>query len=225
MEIVFARRARREVLEIDGWWRANRTAAPRIFLTVLDAALRLLATAPFAGRRAEGECRKDTRVLLPRRTVAVWAWAPVRRAVMHAAIAPLIGMCAALAAGCEAICLPGSGEAIERELQQLEAEVRAGPESDCSVADECAVVAILGVVAFGVRAEACADAAARVNEIIDAHGGWDCLSTRSVLGGPFVAACPNGKCIARDTTFVPVDGEGEGDGEVESNTGCSLGAR
>ncbi|MCC7071157.1 MAG: type II toxin-antitoxin system RelE/ParE family toxin [Deltaproteobacteria bacterium] len=53
---------------MDEWWSANRPAAPRLFLAELDAALRLIATAPFAGRRAEGVRKKDTRVLVLRRT-------------------------------------------------------------------------------------------------------------------------------------------------------------
>lgn len=68
MGIVFARRARREALEIDDWWRANRPAAARMFARELDAALRLLGAAPHAGRRAEGVRKADTRVLVLHRS-------------------------------------------------------------------------------------------------------------------------------------------------------------
>jgi plasmid stabilization system protein ParE len=68
VEIVVAKRARREALDADEWWSANREAAPRLFLKEFDAALRLLATAPRAGRRAEGTRKRDTRVLVLQRT-------------------------------------------------------------------------------------------------------------------------------------------------------------
>jgi plasmid stabilization system protein ParE len=42
--------------------------APRLFTIEIERCLRLLATAPFAGRRAEGVRKKDTRVLVLKRS-------------------------------------------------------------------------------------------------------------------------------------------------------------
>jgi plasmid stabilization system protein ParE len=68
VEILFSRRARREALDADEWWRANRQAAPRLFMKELDALLHVLAAAPYAGRRAEGVRKQDTRVVVLQRS-------------------------------------------------------------------------------------------------------------------------------------------------------------
>ena len=45
----FARRAERQILEIDTWWRESRPAAPTLFTIELEAAISLLSATPHAG--------------------------------------------------------------------------------------------------------------------------------------------------------------------------------
>jgi len=51
--VVLSPEAERQVAAIEEWWRANRAAAPELFLRELSAAIRHLGRAPFSGRRYE----------------------------------------------------------------------------------------------------------------------------------------------------------------------------
>ena len=55
LAVVFQHRATREVETIDAWWRANRLAAPDLFLLELERALAVLAVAPTMGSSANSE--------------------------------------------------------------------------------------------------------------------------------------------------------------------------
>ena len=62
--IRFARRAFRDVERLDAWWRANRQAAPRLFVLELAAVVRLLRLAPELGPLYAAGGRPVHRVLL-----------------------------------------------------------------------------------------------------------------------------------------------------------------
>ncbi|OGQ26815.1 MAG: hypothetical protein A2138_14400 [Deltaproteobacteria bacterium RBG_16_71_12] len=123
----------------------------------------------------------------------------------------------AAGAACEDFCLPGSGEEIDREVLLLAEDVRGGTETDCREDDECAVVSF-GVHTFAVTVDACAEVAARVNEIVDDNGGWECIADQTFAGptalGPHLAACDAEKCILYNLTVNP--------GAVGVDQSCSL---
>jgi plasmid stabilization system protein ParE len=47
----FSRVAEAQVDTIESWWRENRPAAPEMFLSELESAVRLLETSPLIGKR------------------------------------------------------------------------------------------------------------------------------------------------------------------------------
>jgi plasmid stabilization system protein ParE len=49
LDVVFQRRATRDIEEINTWWRANRSAAPDLFLLELRATLSIAALSPTLG--------------------------------------------------------------------------------------------------------------------------------------------------------------------------------
>ncbi len=112
----------------------------------------------------------------------------------------------AAGAACEDFCLPGSGEEIVREVRLLAEDVSEGTETDCRADEDCAVVSF-GVYTFAVRVDACAEVTARVNEIVDDQGGWECVAddvfTRVPGQGPFLAECDAEKCIFHNLTVNP----------------------
>jgi plasmid stabilization system protein ParE len=65
--VVVTRRASHEIEEAGAWWRANRPAAPDLFLTELSRALQLVAASPEIGALAtNSSLRGVRRVLLSR---------------------------------------------------------------------------------------------------------------------------------------------------------------
>lgn len=68
LTVVFQRRATREIEAVDEWWRANRTAAPALFVSELDAMLSAIALMPTLGSRAKGERAPGVRRVVLRRT-------------------------------------------------------------------------------------------------------------------------------------------------------------
>jgi plasmid stabilization system protein ParE len=52
------------ILEIDAWWRANRTKAPDLFEQELSMAFRTISSAPYAGKRYPHPDAEVFRVLL-----------------------------------------------------------------------------------------------------------------------------------------------------------------
>ena len=57
-----------QVRSIDAWWRANRLAAPRLFIEELAAAFEMLASVPHAGRRYDHAALPSVRRLFLRTT-------------------------------------------------------------------------------------------------------------------------------------------------------------
>ncbi len=53
MKVEFSDEAKAQVAAIDGWWRANRRAAPDLFTNELDQAALALGDAPGLGLRYE----------------------------------------------------------------------------------------------------------------------------------------------------------------------------
>jgi plasmid stabilization system protein ParE len=68
LEVVFQRRATREVEEIDTWWRANRPAAPDLFVLELRATLSIAVAAPTLGAPARDVALRGVRRLLLKRS-------------------------------------------------------------------------------------------------------------------------------------------------------------
>lgn len=59
--------ADRQILAIDGWWRAHRDKAPDLFESELGQAFELIGAAPGAGRRYS-HAEADVRRVLMRKT-------------------------------------------------------------------------------------------------------------------------------------------------------------
>lgn len=66
--VIVGPRAEAQALAADAWWRRNRDAAPDLFVTELDRALRRLANDPQAGRKYERHRVAGIRRLLLRRS-------------------------------------------------------------------------------------------------------------------------------------------------------------
>jgi plasmid stabilization system protein ParE len=66
--IVFQRRATREVERIDEWWRANRRAAPDLFITELGRMLSAVAILPTLGAPSMSDRIAGVRRVLPPKT-------------------------------------------------------------------------------------------------------------------------------------------------------------
>ena len=65
VRVAFAKRAARQVREIDAWWRENRPAAASLFSEELASALRAIEVAPNLGQPvSHGEAPDVRRVLL-----------------------------------------------------------------------------------------------------------------------------------------------------------------
>ena len=64
LDVVFQHRATRDIEEINAWWRANREAAPDLFLFELRATLSIAALSPTLGAPA-----RDMRLLGIRRLI------------------------------------------------------------------------------------------------------------------------------------------------------------
>ena len=60
--------ARRQLLEIDAWWAANRSGAPVLLATELARAVSLLSTMPGLGKAYRGATAEPYRRLLLRRS-------------------------------------------------------------------------------------------------------------------------------------------------------------
>jgi plasmid stabilization system protein ParE len=61
-------RAAEDAAAIDGWWKANRRAAPDLFLRELEEAVGLIANSPTLGRAANDDDLPGVRRVLMRRT-------------------------------------------------------------------------------------------------------------------------------------------------------------
>lgn len=68
MKVAFTPRARRRVVEVRAWWRANRPAAPELFEHELAEAVRALAEQPGLGRVYAAVAGRAMRRLLLRKT-------------------------------------------------------------------------------------------------------------------------------------------------------------
>lgn len=68
LTVVFLRRAAREIEAVDEWWRANRIAAPELFVSELDAVLSAVALMPSLGAPAKAQRARGLRRVLLRRT-------------------------------------------------------------------------------------------------------------------------------------------------------------
>ncbi len=68
LTVVFQRRAAREIEAVDEWWQANRSAAPDLFVSELDAMLSAVALMPTLGAPAKAERASGVRRVLLRRT-------------------------------------------------------------------------------------------------------------------------------------------------------------
>jgi plasmid stabilization system protein ParE len=68
LAVVLQRRAIQEIEEINGWWRANRTASPDLFLRELESVLVAVAMMPTLGAAVRGERAPGLRRVLLRRT-------------------------------------------------------------------------------------------------------------------------------------------------------------
>lgn len=55
LTVVFELRAAREVEDIDAWWRANREAAPDVFMSELERIVAILVLVPSVGAPARSE--------------------------------------------------------------------------------------------------------------------------------------------------------------------------
>ena len=68
MDVAFHPRAAEDAAAIDGWWRANRRAAPDLFLRELEEAVALIANSPTLGRAANDDDLRGVRRVLMGRT-------------------------------------------------------------------------------------------------------------------------------------------------------------
>jgi plasmid stabilization system protein ParE len=68
LDVVFQRRATRDIEEINTWWRANRSAAPDLFLLELRATLSIAALSPTLGAPARDVRLPAVRRLILQRT-------------------------------------------------------------------------------------------------------------------------------------------------------------
>lgn len=68
LTVVFGRRAARDVERIDAWWRANRPAAPELFVEDLRRMLSVLAVTPGLGTPAASTRTPGLRRALLERT-------------------------------------------------------------------------------------------------------------------------------------------------------------
>jgi plasmid stabilization system protein ParE len=68
LTVVFGRRAARDVERIDAWWRANRPAAPQLFVEDLERMLSVLALSPVLGSPAASTRTPGLRRALLERT-------------------------------------------------------------------------------------------------------------------------------------------------------------
>lgn len=68
LRVFFERRAAREVEDIDGWWRVNRTAAPDLFMVELEQSVSIIQAAPALGAPARSVRLPGVRRVLMRRT-------------------------------------------------------------------------------------------------------------------------------------------------------------
>jgi len=50
--VIITERARRELVRVAGWWKANRKIAPYLFVEEFEATLELLAAMPASGTAA-----------------------------------------------------------------------------------------------------------------------------------------------------------------------------
>jgi plasmid stabilization system protein ParE len=66
--VVLQHRAAREIEAVDQWWRANRRAAPDLFVSELDAILSAIALMPTLGSPAKAERASGVRRVALRRT-------------------------------------------------------------------------------------------------------------------------------------------------------------
>ena len=66
--VIVAPEALAEVAMIASWWNANRPAAPRLFQTELDRAVRRLAERPDSGPKVRVRKRPGLRVLVLQRS-------------------------------------------------------------------------------------------------------------------------------------------------------------
>ena len=68
MEIVVVPEAEQQIRTVATWWRANRLAAPGLFVEELAAAIELIAGAPRIGRQVRGPAIPGLRRILLRST-------------------------------------------------------------------------------------------------------------------------------------------------------------
>ena len=68
MQVAFHPRAAEDAAAIDGWWKANRRAAPDLFLRELEQAVALIADSPTLGKAANDDDLPGVRRVLMRRT-------------------------------------------------------------------------------------------------------------------------------------------------------------
>jgi plasmid stabilization system protein ParE len=68
LAVVLQRRATREIEEIDGWWRQNRSSSPNLFLVELESMLAAAALMPALGAAVRGKRAPGLRRVLLRRT-------------------------------------------------------------------------------------------------------------------------------------------------------------
>jgi plasmid stabilization system protein ParE len=68
VQVAFHPRAAEDAAAIDGWWKANRRAAPDLFLRELEQAVALIADSPTLGKAANDDDLPGVRRVLMRRT-------------------------------------------------------------------------------------------------------------------------------------------------------------
>jgi hypothetical protein len=68
VHVAFHPRAAEDAAAVDGWWKANRRAAPDLFLRELEEAVALIANSPTLGRAANDDDLPGVRRVLVRRT-------------------------------------------------------------------------------------------------------------------------------------------------------------
>ena len=68
MNVAFHPRAAEDAAAINGWWKANRRAAPDLFLRELEEAVGLIANSPTLGTAANDDDLPGVRRVLMRRT-------------------------------------------------------------------------------------------------------------------------------------------------------------
>lgn len=67
LQVFYQRRAERDASRISAWWRANRNAAPDLFIDELEQTIRTIADAPLLGAVINREDLLSTRrKLMPR---------------------------------------------------------------------------------------------------------------------------------------------------------------